>query len=108
MDALRRRCRWPAHLKVDSIGVGADFAWNPTNTLNVSFYLAKDKENDADKTKTLIVSNDYAISKRTTLYAQLAFADADAGATARTSVIANGVWPDAKTTVFGVGISHNF
>lgn len=96
--------------KVDVYGVGADFAWNAANTLNVSFYFGKDKDSpgENDETKTLIISNDYALSKRTTLYAQFAIADADVGATARTSVIANGVFPDEKTSVFGVGISHNF
>ena len=94
--------------KIDSFGVGADFAWNPVNTANLSFYYARDKDHDTDKTKTLVLSNDYALSKRTTLYVQLAIADGDRGATTRTTVIANGVFPGSTTSVFGAGVSHNF
>lgn len=94
--------------KVDFWGIGFDWAWNPSNTLNVTYYDGKDDRTPGDKTKTIVISNDYALSKRTTLYGQLAYADADPGATLRTGVIANGVFPDDKTTVVGVGISHNF
>jgi predicted porin len=60
-----------------------------------------------------VLSNDYFISKRTTIYAQAAFVDADAGATGaaalKTSIVADGSFkPDAKTTFINVGINHNF
>lgn len=94
--------------EVDSYGIGADYAWGGAHTANVTFYYAKDRENSDDKVKTLILSNDYALSKRTTVYAQVALADADEGASRLTSVIANGNFPDKKTTVVGVGIRHDF
>lgn len=94
--------------KVKLWSIGADWTWGGNNTLTVAYYDGKDDENAGDKTKTFVISNDYALSKRTTLYAQLAYADADPGATFRTGVIANGAFPDDKTTVFGVGVSHNF
>lgn len=93
---------------VDNYGLGADIAWNATNTANVSVYHIKNKAITDDKTTTLVLSNDYSLSKRTTLYAQVAVARADAGATLFTSVIASGAFPDKTTTAFGVGISHNF
>ena len=54
------------------------------------------------------MSNDYAISKRTTLYVQGAYADAKGAPSLRTGVIVNGAHPDAKTSMVGVGVSHNF
>ncbi len=91
-------------------GVGVDYAWG-ANTTTVAYYQGKDKETSGaltDKTKTLVLSNDYALSKRTTLYAQLAYADYDDASSARTSIIAGPVVPGEKQTVFGVGIKHDF
>lgn len=39
------------------------------NKATVAFYRNKDKENPADATKTLVLGNDHALSKRTTVYA---------------------------------------
>ena len=104
-----------ANVKISDVnffGVGVDFAWNPTNTLNATYYYGKDKIRRAgnleDKTSTLVLSNDYAISKRTTLYVQGAYADAKGAPSLRTGVIVNGAHPDAKTSMVGVGVSHNF
>lgn len=68
----------------------------------------KDKRRANDETKTFVISNDYAMSKRTTLYVQAAFADPGNGATLRTTVIANGSRPGSNTSAYNVGISHNF
>lgn len=91
-----------------SFGIGADFAWSPVNTFNLSYYDVKNKRRANDDTKTIVISNDYAFSKRTTLYVQAAFADPGAGATLRTTVIANGSRPGSNTSVYNVGVSHNF
>lgn len=94
--------------KVDVWSIGADWTWASNNTATIAYYDAKDDRTVGDKTKTLVLSNDYSLSKRTILYVQYAYADADPGASARTSVILNGNFPDEKTSVFAVGISHNF
>lgn len=98
--------------KIDFYGVGVDFAWNPTNTLNGTFYQGKNKITGgaSPEATTFIVSNDYAISKRTTIYVQAAFVDSDPGANDIISpvLVNGGLRGDAKTTVFGAGISHNF
>ena len=94
--------------KVDFYGVGVDWAWHPANTLNATYYYGKDKHVAGDKTTTIVISNDYAVSKRTIIYAQFAYADADLTPTLRTGVILNGAYPDAKTSVIGLGISHIF
>ncbi|WP_157270297.1 porin [Azohydromonas aeria] len=88
-------------------GVGVDYAWG-ANTTTLAYYQGKDKDADDDKTKTLVLSNDYALSKRTTLYAQLAYADANAGATFRTSISSAQPAPDKKTTTIGLGVKHDF
>jgi predicted porin len=55
-----------------------------------------------------VLSNDYALSKRTTLYAQVAYADADVGATNLTNIISRTLVQNAKTPVVGVGVKHDF
>lgn len=92
----------------DTFAIGVDYAWTAGNTATVAYYHSDNDAIGDDKTGTLIISNDYAISKRTTLYAQVAFVDAKSGATGFTSVVSNAVVPDKTNTIFGVGISHNF
>ncbi len=65
--------------KVGVVGVGVDWKTTSYNTVMAAAYFGKDKNNSADKTKTLILSDEYILSKRTTLYGQLVFADAKAG-----------------------------
>jgi predicted porin len=93
---------------VSVIGAGVDWKIASNNTLGASVYFGKDKLNSTDKTTTFILSDEYALSKRTTLYATLAFADAKAGATAKTSVVAGGTMADANTHLLNVGIKHSF
>jgi predicted porin len=88
--------------------LGVDWAWNQSNTLTVAYYFAENDEIDEDETATLIISNDYAVSKRTTLYAQVALIDHEDGATGFTSMSTAPVVPGEKPVLFGVGISHNF
>ncbi|BDT68411.1 outer membrane porin protein 32 [Comamonadaceae bacterium OS-1] len=94
--------------KVGVLGAGLDWRTSTANTVGVSAYFAKDKNHSADKTTTLILSDEYALSKRTTLYGTLAFANAKAGATLLTSVVAGGTMADANTTLLNVGIKHAF
>lgn len=88
-------------------GVGVDYAWG-ANTTTLAYYQGKDKDAADDKTKTLVLSNDYALSKRTTLYAQVAIADANAGATLHTRISSAQPVPGEKTSIFGLGIKHDF
>ncbi|MDF6804895.1 hypothetical protein NLR00_23590, partial [Escherichia coli] len=65
-------------------------------------------------TKSVVLSNDYAFSKRTTLYAQLVYVNAGAVGTVdpleslKTSIVAGGTAPGAKTVLAGVGLKHSF
>lgn len=94
--------------KVDVFGLGVDWKTAPNNTVIAAVYYGKDKNNSADKTTTLLLSDEYALSKRTTLYGQLAYARADAGATLLTTVVAGGTAADTNTALFNVGIKHSF
>lgn len=93
---------------VDMLGLGLDWKTAPNNTVMAAVYVAKDKNNSADKTTTFIFSDEYALSKRTTLYGTLALADAKAGATVNTTVVAARTLADTKTTFLNVGIKHAF
>ena len=94
--------------KVGVVGVGLDWKTAPNNTAMVAAYYGKDKNNNADKTTTLIVSDEYSLSKRTTLYGQLGFAKANAGATLLTAVVAGGTAVNTTTSSFNIGIKHSF
>jgi predicted porin len=95
--------------KIDAWGVGVDYKWHPMNNLTVAYYDNKDKDHASDHTRNLVLSNDYFISKRTTLYAQLAYVDAKSGASFRTTIVADANTPPGeKTTLLNVGINHNF
>ncbi|MEO8407339.1 MAG: porin, partial [Oxalobacteraceae bacterium] len=94
--------------KVDVFGVGVDWKTASNNSVIAAVYYGKDKNNSADKTTTLLLSDEYALSKRTTLYGQLAYAKADAGASLLTTVVAGGTVADTNTALFNVGIKHAF
>lgn len=94
--------------KVDVIGLGVDWKMASNNTLMAAMYFGKDKNNNADETKTLILSDEYALSKRTTLYGILTFVDAKAGATLLTTMVNGGTAANTNTTLFNIGVKHSF
>ena len=99
--------------KVDGISGGVDWKWHPSNNATLAYYDNKDKNHSSNHTKNIIISNDLFLSKRTTIYTQVAFVDAKSGATGiaglKTSVVADGSFrPGAKTTFLNVGINHTF
>lgn len=92
----------------DFFGIGVDWAWNPMNTLTVAWYRGDDDLADG-KTNDLVISNDYAISKRTTIYAQFVYSDVDSGANGALSIAADrGPVAGEKTSILGLGIKHSF
>ncbi len=94
--------------KVNVFGLGVDWKTASNNSVIAAVYFGKDKNNSADKTTTFLLSDEYALSKRTTLYGQLAYANAKAGATLLTTVVAGGTAADTNTTLLNVGIKHSF
>lgn len=93
---------------VQAWGLGADWSWQAAHTLTLAYYYAKDRNASLDRTRTVVLSNDYNLSKRSTLYVQVAFADADSGASRLTSIAAGGTPAGFKTTLFGMGVKHSF
>lgn len=103
---------------VDSVGLGLDYRWNPQNTFTVAYYDNKYKAGGggSSKTRSLVLSNDLALSKRTTMYVQYAHEDSDAAINGadtwevlkRTVVVDATAPAGKKTSVLNVGISHNF
>lgn len=100
---------------VKSIGAGLDYRWSPANTATLAGYYSKyESSAHNSSTKSVVLSNDYAFSKRTTLYAQLVYVDAGAVGTVdplegiKTSIVAGGTAPGAKTVLAGVGLKHSF
>jgi predicted porin len=94
--------------KVDVFGLGVDWKTASNNTASAAVYYAKDKNQASDKTTTFLLSDEYSLSKRTTLYGMLAYADARAGASALTSVILTPTLPDTNTTLLNIGVKHTF
>ena len=89
-------------------GIGLDWKTSGANTVLVAFYYGKDDKVNDSTTNTFVVANEYAMSKRTTLYGQLAFANADSAADLRTSVVAGGTQAGKTTSLLNVGIKHSF
>ncbi|WER50942.1 porin [Cupriavidus sp. WKF15] len=100
---------------VQSSGAGIDYSWNGNNTTTLAGYYSRyrsDAHNSS--TRSVVLSNDHSFSKRTTLYAQLAYVDAGPVGTAdsleslKTSIVAGGTAPGAKTLLVGAGLKHTF
>ncbi|MGN5477889.1 porin [Cupriavidus basilensis] len=100
---------------VQSGGLGIDYSWNGNNTTTLAGYYSHYKSDAHNSsTKSVVLSNDYSFSKRTTLYAQLAYVDAGSVGTVdsleglKTSIVAGGTAPGAKTLLVGAGLKHSF
>lgn len=101
-----------AEIETDNYGVGVDLAWMANNTATIAFYQGKTKSTTA-KTNSLVLSNDYALSKRTTLYAQAVLVDdkTPTGSTvsnARNQITGGSTPLGEKAEIFGIGIKHDF
>ena len=57
--------------KVSVTGIGLDWKTVPSNTVMGAVYFSKNKANGQVETTTLILSDEYALAKRTTLYGHL-------------------------------------
>lgn len=99
---------------VTSISPGVSYQWNAANTTGLAGYYNRYRGSHNSTTRSLVLSNDYAVSKRTVLYAQLAYVDAGYVGTAdpleslKTSIVNGGTAPGEKTVLVNVGISHHF
>ncbi len=95
-------------LSVDNevYGYGVEYNWSPKNLLTVAYYDGENKKLANDTSKSVIISNEYSLSKRTTLYA---LASSHKGGTAYTSAASMGTTSRNTTTVVTqLGIAHRF
>jgi predicted porin len=94
---------------VNGIGVGVDWKWHADHTATLAYYDNKDKRNSQDHTRNIVISNDYALRKDTTIYVQAAIVDAEDGATIKTSIVAAGIPAVGTTsTLLNAGINFTF
>ena len=85
---------------------GVNYNWSPKNLLTVAYYDGENKLISSDTSKSLIVSNEYSLSKRTTLYALVS---SHRGGSAYTSAASMGTTVRNETaTVTQLGIAHRF
>ena len=87
-------------------GYGVEYNWNPKNLLTVAYYDGENKTGTNDTSKSLIISNEYSLSKRTTLYALVSSHKGGSGfekAASMTFTYAN-----QRNTLTQLGIAHRF
>lgn len=94
--------------KVEVLGLGLDWKLASNNTVMAALYHGKDKNNATNKTTSLILSDEYALSKRTTLYGTLVFVDADTNANLLTTIVAGGTLANTNATLLNLGVKHSF
>jgi predicted porin len=87
-------------------GVGVDYSWNAANTLTLAHYDSKNKTTANDTAKSWILSNDYALSKRTTVYALIA--SNKGGSAYSSAAIVGSTFAGETNTVTQLGINHKF
>lgn len=93
---------------VEVVGLGLDWKLAPSNTVIFAIYHGKDKNDDTNKTTSYVLSDEYALSKRTTLYATAAYVDASTGSNLLTTIVTGGTSANTNATLFNVGIKHSF
>ncbi len=103
------------NLDLEGLGFGIDYKWSTKNTATIAYYINEDKAaapTFGSETKSLVLSNEYTMGDSTTLYAQMAYVDADANMTTvsqfATSIVASPAPTGEKTTLLNVGVNFAF
>lgn len=114
LGVIDRSVYGPDISDVSSISPGVSYQWSVANTAELAGYYSTYRGSHHSTTRSLVLSDDFAVSKRTVLYAQIAYVDAGAVGTAdpleslKTSIVVGGTAPGEKTVLANVGISHHF
>ncbi len=87
-------------------GYGVEYNWNPKNLFTVAYYDGENKTVANDTSKSIIVSNEYSLSKRTTLYALVSSHKGGSGFTRAASMGTTS--QNTTTVVTQLGIAHRF
>lgn len=103
------------NLDLEGLGFGVDYKWSAKNTATVAYYINEDQAaapTAGSETKSLVLSNEYTMGDSTTLYAQMAYVDADANMSTvsqfATSIVASPAPTGEKTTLVNVGVNFAF
>lgn len=94
-------------------GAGLNYRTSAANAATLAYYYSTNKDGARDTSKTWILSDDYALSKRTTLYALVSGVNAGSGYTSGAAFgVANNNFFVATagktTTALELGIKHAF
>lgn len=110
-------------LKMDGLGLGADWAWNEKNFATIAYYINQDDCNWGSAvngnacgtgagTDSFVLSNEYTIAPKTVIYSVVSVVDVDqsAGTIANfaTSIVANPAPVGETTTFVNVGVNYQF
>ncbi len=91
------------------IGAGGDYRLSDTVLLTAAYYHGENKAGASDnKSDNFVVSGEYSLSKRTTLYSQFAGIKAGAAADAVTTILGSQPVQGTTTFVANLGIRHRF
>ena len=92
-------------------GGGVNWQYSPAQMLTVAYYFSENRQNTADATGSYVISDDYSLSKATTIYGFAGLMTSKKGATGLTNLTTAALtsgYPGANTTSIGVGIIHRF
>lgn len=91
-------------------GIGGEYAIGGNHTLTAAYYRGKNEVAglEQDKAHTIVVSDEYSLSKRTTLYMQLGAIKTGDQAGIVVSLLGSQPVQGARTYVFNAGIRHRF
>ncbi len=106
MEAKQNNASGVEYIKNEVFGGGIEYKPNANNLVTVAYYDGKNKLGTNDTSKTWLVSEEYSLSKRTTLYGLVANNKGGSGftyASSMTNTVAN-----ATNTVFQLGVAHRF
>jgi predicted porin len=106
MEAKQNNTSGVEYVKNEVFGVGVEYKPNAKNLVSVAYYDGENKLRTNDTSKTWLVSNEYSLSKRTTLYGLVAGNKGGSGfqyASSMLNTLAN-----QTNTVFQLGVAHRF
>lgn len=92
-------------------GGGMNWQLSQAQLLTVAYYFAENRSDTQDATSSYVISDDYSLSKTTTIYAFVGLMASKKGATGLTNLTTAALtsgYPGANTTSVGVGIVHRF
>lgn len=92
-------------------GGGVNWQLSPAQTLTAAYYFAENRKDTSNATSSYVISDDYFLSKTTTVYGFVGLMASKKGATGLTNLISAALtsgYPGSNTTSIGVGIVHKF